>query len=63
MSEKVKPIKKEEEVHQNPDPHIDNDFPGFPHLPSDLKSITPKTKTEKKLAGADKNKSTKVYGG
>ena len=63
MSGKTRPIKKAEEVQQNSDAHIDNDFPGFPHLPSDLKSITPKTTTEKKLAGADKKKSTKVYGG
>jgi hypothetical protein len=62
MSVKTNPIKNEEEVQQNPDPHIDHDFPGFPHLPSDLKSITPKTATEKKLAGADKKKSKKVYG-
>lgn len=64
MSEKIKPIKKEEEeVQQNPDPHIDHDFPGFPHHPSSKESITPVTEAEKKLAGADKKKSTKVYGG
>ncbi|MEP7254710.1 MAG: hypothetical protein ABI666_02985 [Ferruginibacter sp.] len=54
---------KEEEVQKNPDSHIDQDFPGFPHLPADRKIITPKTKTEKKLAGADKEKSKKTYGG
>jgi hypothetical protein len=62
MSVKIRPIKNEEEVQQNPDPHIDQDFPGFPHLPSNKKSITPKTTTEKKLAGVDKKKSNKVYG-
>jgi hypothetical protein len=62
MDEVTGPIKKEE-IQRNPDPHIDQDFPGFPHLPSDKKSITPKTVTEKKLAGADKKKSKKVYGG
>ncbi len=62
MSEKTSPLKKGEEVSQSPDSHIDQDFPGFPHPPSDLKSITPKTATEKKLAGADKKKSKKVYG-
>ena len=62
MNDKTGPIKKEE-IQQNPDPHIDQDFPGFPHLPSDKKSITPKTVTEKKLAGADNKKSKKVYGG
>jgi hypothetical protein len=62
MDEVTGPIKKEE-IQRNPDPHIDQDFPGFPHLPSDKKSITPKTAAEKKLAGADKKKSKKVYGG
>jgi hypothetical protein len=45
------PIKKEEDVQKNPDPHIDQDFPGFPHLPADKKSITPKTTKEKIAAG------------
>ena len=59
----AKPIKKEEEVQQNPDAHIDQDFPGFPHLPSDKKSIMPDTPTEKKLAGiTTKKKSKKTYG-
>jgi hypothetical protein len=51
MAAKPNAIKQEEEVQQNPDPHIDQDFPGFPYLPADKKSITPKTKVEKKLAG------------
>lgn len=63
MHVKTSPIQKEEEIQQNPDSHIDHDFPGFPHLPADSKSITPKTAIEKKLAGADKRKSKKVYGG
>ena len=54
---------KATEVQQNPDQHIDQDFPGFPHLPADKKSITPVTKIEKKLAGVNKRKSKKVYGG
>jgi hypothetical protein len=54
---------KGEEIQQNPDPHIDQDFPGYPHLPANKKSITPVTKAEKKLAGAHKKKSKKVYGG
>ncbi len=53
---------KKEEIQQNSDPHIDQDFPGYPHLPADKKSITPVTVTEKKLAGAQKKKSKKVYG-
>lgn len=63
MTAKTTPIKKEEEVQQNPDPHIDQDYPGFPHLPADKKNITPKTTTEKKSAGANKKRSKKVYGG
>ena len=62
MKEKSSALKKEE-IQENPDPHIDQDFPGFPHLPADQNSITPLTTTEKKLSGADKKKSTKVYGG
>ncbi len=63
MSDKTSPIKKEEEVQQNPDTHIDQDFPGFPHLPSSKKNITPKTVTEKKAAGAGNKKSSKkTYG-
>ena len=54
---------KKEEVQQNSDPHIDQDFPGYPHLPADKKSITPVTVKEKKLVGAHKMKSKKVYGG
>lgn len=63
MAGKTYPIKKEEEVLQNPDPHIDQDYPGFPHLPSDKKNITPQTETEKKSAGATKKQSKKTYGG
>ena len=61
MGTKPSPRKKEE-IQQNSDPHIDQDFPGFPHLPADKKSITPVTETEKKLANANSKKSKKVYG-
>lgn len=54
---------KADEVQQNSDTHIDQDFPGFPHLPADKNSITPKTAVEKILAGADRKKPKKVYGG
>ena len=62
MRKKNKPIKKEEEVQQNNDKHIDQDYPGFPHAPADKKSITPKTPAEKKSAGANKKRSKKTYG-
>jgi hypothetical protein len=64
MAAKVKPIKKEEEVQQNSDARIDQDFPGFPHLPSTKKIITPNSATEKKSASvSNKKKSNKTYGG
>ncbi len=63
MSSKTTPIKKEEEVQQNPDKHIDQDFIGFPHLPADKKSITPATKMEEKQAPVGKKQSKKTYGG
>lgn len=62
ITDKEKTIKGEE-VQLNPDPHIDQDFPGYPHLPADKESITPVTEIEKKLAGAKRKKSKKVYGG
>lgn len=34
------PVQKEEEVQHNPDVKIDQDFPGFPHLPADKKVST-----------------------
>jgi hypothetical protein len=62
MTVKTNPIKKEEEVQQNPDQHIDQDFPGFPHLPADKKNINPLTTTEKKSAGTNKKRAKKTYG-
>ncbi|MEP7237821.1 MAG: hypothetical protein ABI685_08155 [Ferruginibacter sp.] len=46
MKEKPGPLGKEG-IQQNPDPHIDQDFPGYPHLPADKKSIKPVTETKK----------------
>ena len=53
-SDRNKPIVKKEEVRKNPDPRIDEDFPGFPHPPSTERTIKPKTKTEKKIARVGK---------
>ncbi len=58
----TKPIKKEEEVQQNADEHIDQDFPGFPHHPATKENISPNTATEKKSAAASKKRSKKTYG-
>lgn len=62
MAKKSTPISTGKEVKQNPDPHIDQDFPGFPYPPSGKKQITPETAIEKKTAGADKKKPGKTYG-
>jgi len=62
-TKKSKAISKEEEVQQNADPHIDQDFPGFPHSPSAKENITPETNKEKKIAGINKTRSKKTYGG
>ena len=43
------PLKKED-IQRNPDNHIDQDYPGFPHAPAKEEVIHPKTKTEKKTA-------------
>jgi hypothetical protein len=43
----AKPLQNKEEVQQNPDKHIDQDFPGYPHPPSQEKTINPKTKEDK----------------
>lgn len=44
---KTDPIDKKEEVQQTNDEHIDQDFPGYPHPPSQDKTINPVTKQEK----------------
>jgi len=61
MTTKAKPIKLDEEVQQNPDEHIDKDFPGFPHAPSDRKQITPETVSEKIVAGVIKKPRKKDF--
>lgn len=44
---KNNPIDKKEEVQQTKDKHINQDFPGYPHAPSQEKTINPKTKEDK----------------
>jgi hypothetical protein len=41
---------KKNEIPQNPDPHIDLDFPGYPHNPGSHELINPTTANEKKTA-------------
>ncbi len=62
MESGSKAIKKDEEVQDNPDPHIDQDYPGFPHLPSSKEIISPKTAAERELAGISKEPSEKKQG-
>ena len=45
-----KPIKKED-IFQHPDPKIDEDFKGYPHSPSNDKTIQPQTKEDEETAG------------
>ena len=52
--EKSSPITSNEEIPSNPDPHIDQDFPGFPHPPSKHSHIKPVTKNDKLDAGVIK---------
>lgn len=56
---KTKAILNEEEVQQNPDMRIDQDFPGFPHHPAHKKSIGVEPKREKKQPGPLKKQSKK----
>ena len=47
---KSKPITKKEEIRQNPDNKIDQDFNGYPSGPAKDETINPKTKDEEKIA-------------
>jgi hypothetical protein len=48
-----KPLIDKEEVQQNPDKKIDQDFEGYPHAPSKEHLIQPKTGNEKKTAAVN----------
>ena len=48
MTEESKPIKHKEEIKQNPDNKIDQDFNGYPSGPATDETINPKTKEDKK---------------
>lgn len=45
-----KEMLEKEGVQANPDKHIDQDFPGYPHSPAKEEVINPKTKEQKKVA-------------
>ena len=54
-----KPINKDD-VAQNPDHKIDEDFQGYPHGPAKDETIKPNTKQEEKLADVDKKDGEKI---
>ena len=47
---KTSPITKKEEIKQNPDNRIDQDFNGYPSGPAKDETINPGTNEEKKTA-------------
>ena len=47
---KNKPIVQKEELQNNPDDKIDEDFKGYPKSPAKDETINPKTKGQKKVA-------------
>ena len=53
MANKPDPIRKKEEIRQNPDNKIDQDFKGYPHGTAKDEIIAPKTEEEKKIADLD----------
>jgi len=50
MDKRAKPITKKEEVRENPDSKIDEDFKGYPHGHAKDEIIRPETEEEKKIA-------------
>ena len=62
MKKKSGPITKKEEVRQNPDNKIDEDFKGYPHGHASDKIIKPETDEEKKIADVrNKDGEKRVY--
>lgn len=56
------PIKGKEEIKQNPDHKIDQDFIGYPAGPAKDETINPKTTDEKKTADLEnKDGEKRVY--
>lgn len=62
MSKHTKPIIEKEEIKQNPDNKIDQDFKGYPSGPAKDETINPKTEEEKKIADFEnKDGEKRVY--
>ena len=51
---------QKEDIQDNPDKHIDQDFSGYPHAPAKEEIIKPKTKLEKKVAAIDSKDGEKI---
>jgi hypothetical protein len=51
---------EKENIQDQPDKRIDQDFPGYPHAPAKEKTINPKTKQEKKVAAVDTKDGEKI---
>ncbi len=58
-TEKKEKMEKEK-VQANPDPHIDQDFKGYPHAPAKEEVINPKTREQKKVAAVNTKDGEKV---
>ena len=50
MKKKNSPIKKKEEIRENPDHKIDQDFEGYPDGPAKDETIQPRTPNEERVA-------------
>ena len=51
---------QKENIQNNPDKHIDQDFSGYPHAPAKEEVINPKTKLGKKVAAVDTKDGEKI---
>jgi len=62
MKNKTSPISKKEEISQNPDNKIDEDFKGYPHGTAKDETINPKTSQQKNIAGVNnKDGEKRIY--
>lgn len=60
--ERKQPV-SDREIPNNPDAKIDQDFPGYPHAPSEKKLVKPETRGEKELADLhEKDGEKRSYG-
>jgi hypothetical protein len=59
-NEKNKPLKEKEDIQDNADHKIDQDFHGYPHGPANEETIAPKNRTQEKVAGIGTKDGEKV---